>query len=147
MKSEMKLISKMNSFLEMKTQISVEMNSDLSLKMKMEMKTNLEMKLEMNSDLEMKTNLEMNFNLEMNSNGGLEMNLDYVKTPTNNHNLCALPLPRHAYLVCWDIIEKLEDLGDEHILADILRNICVNFAEVQEYIKDNHIDVLMEEDL
>lgn len=66
-------------------------------------------------------------------------------TITDKQIHCYLPRPRPLYLVAYDIVDKLADLEGE-IVADVLFQLIAQFPEVQQYLVDNHIDILIEEE-
>lgn len=44
--------------------------------------------------------------------------------------------------LCCDIIERLEEIGDEHILADCVRMCCANNNEIMDCVIGQYREVL-----
>ena len=44
--------------------------------------------------------------------------------------------------ICCDIIEKLEEIGDEHILCDCIRMCCANSDEIRDCVIGQYREVL-----
>ena len=91
---------------------------------------------------------EMNEELEMNNKKNVEMNpllQSGFATITDHKNLCYNPQQRPITLQAFDIIDKCKDLESE-IPCEILEQLITHFKEVQEYIVDNYIDLIIEED-
>ena len=47
--------------------------------------------------------------------------------------------------LCCDIIERLEEIGDEHILCECVRMCCANSEEVMNCVIGQYSDVLENE--
>lgn len=73
------------------------------------------------------------------------MDLDYFITPTNKQQECFLPKERPKTLVAFDIVDKLKDLEAE-FACEILEMLVTYYEEVQDYLVENHIDLLIEEE-
>lgn len=74
------------------------------------------------------------------------MDLQYLTNPTNKQNLCYLPHhQRPTTLVAFDIVDKLKETEAE-FACELLEQLIANFPEVQEYIVENYINWLIEED-
>ena len=71
--------------------------------------------------------------------------LDYITTPTNKHYTCFRPVQRPQPLVAFDIVDKLRDLEAE-TSCQILDELIARYPEVQEYLTENYIDLLTEEE-
>ena len=56
-----------------------------------------------------------------------------------------LPQHRSKTLQAFDIVDKLRDL-EAGIACQILDELIANYADVQEYLVENHIDLLTEEE-
>ena len=73
------------------------------------------------------------------------MDLDYVTNPTNKQYNCFRPVQRPQPLVAFDIVDKLRDLEAE-TACEVLDQLIAHFPEVQEFLIENYIDILTEED-
>ena len=71
--------------------------------------------------------------------------MDLIKTPTNKQYNCFRPVQRPQPLVAFDIVDRLRDLEAE-TACQILDELISRFPDVQEYLKENYIDLLTEED-
>jgi len=71
--------------------------------------------------------------------------MDLIKTPTNKQYNCFRPVEKPTPLIAFNIVDKLRDLEAE-TACQILDELISRFPDVQEYLKENYIDLLTEED-
>ena len=132
------------------------MNSLLKMNGGNEPEMNRRNELEMNRRNELEMNqqkgVEMNRRNEPNNRSGNEpellvricKELNGFATITDKQNNCFLPQHKPNSLVAFDIVDKLRDFEAE-IACTVLDELITYFPEVQDYLVNNHIDILVEE--
>lgn len=63
-----------------------------------------------------------------------------------NHKRGVEMKDKPLYLQCYEIIDKLVDLDDGHLLGDILKTMCCWSVECQEIFIQHYNDVLTGEE-
>jgi len=83
--------------------------------------------------------------VEMNRLNLSQSDISGFAVVTNKQYNCFRPVERPQVLKAFDISDKLKDLEAE-VACEVLDQLITHFPEVQEFLVENYIDLLTEED-
>lgn len=79
-------------------------------------------------------------------NAGNEPSFKRRNEPIRRQKLMSHDITDEDYQTCCKIAEKLEDLGEDKILAQIIINLCFNYDEAKDYVVNYYSEIIEEEE-